>query len=203
MAVAGSIPMADAASSQAPFITIDPIGNHTVGDVFFINGTANLADFNRPLFLDISTVNRNPGGWGPEFRSTVSLQPGENGVNTWSCNATVGREGWSVYPPQPGESISESVSKSVGIGQDEVRVYVESSDANTIAEQTFFLFPSENRIPNSHNTLPGAGNSTTSEPVSLPISSPSQTPSSPILTALPITVIAALAIMRSVYRRKP
>jgi hypothetical protein len=25
-----------------PFITIDPIGNHTVGDVFFINGTTNL-----------------------------------------------------------------------------------------------------------------------------------------------------------------
>ena len=28
--------------NTTPFIIIDPIGNHTVGDVFFINGTTNL-----------------------------------------------------------------------------------------------------------------------------------------------------------------
>jgi PKD repeat protein len=149
VAMVVSISIADATSSQAPFITIDPIGNHTIGDVFFINGTTNLAVFNESLSLDISTVNINPGGWGPEFRSTVSVQPGEHGINTWSCNATVG-PGWSVYPPQPGESISESVSESVGTGQDEVRVYVGSSGTDTIAEQTFFLFPSESRIQESH-----------------------------------------------------
>ena len=138
------VTMNPALSNAPPFITIDPIGNHTVGDVFFINGTTNLPAFNGSLDLDISTANLNPGGWGPTYRSKVSIQPGENGVNTWSCNATVG-PGWSVYPPsRTPESISESVSESVGIGQNEVLVDVVSSD--TIASQTFFLFPEE---PNS------------------------------------------------------
>ena len=35
-----------------PFITIDPIGKHTIGDVFFINGTTNLP-LSENLTIDI------------------------------------------------------------------------------------------------------------------------------------------------------
>ena len=70
VAIAVSIPIAAAAASQAPpFITIDPIGNHTIGDVFFINGTTNLAVFNESIDLQIETGNMNPGGYGYYFSS--------------------------------------------------------------------------------------------------------------------------------------
>ena len=132
--------------SATPFITIDPIGNHTVGDVFFINGTTNLPASNNSLAIQIAPANLNPAGWGPSYSSTVSVIKGENGVNIWSGNVTVG-PGWSVYPPEPNQSISESISESVGISNDEVEVFVSSSDV--FATQTFSLFPEEQNIPQS------------------------------------------------------
>ena len=50
----GNIP-----SVTTPFITIDPIGNHTIDCPFFINGTTNLAAFNESLKLII--FEPNPG----------------------------------------------------------------------------------------------------------------------------------------------
>ena len=43
---------ADVDPATAPFMNIDPIDNHTVGEVFFINGTTNLP-VNSSLFLSI------------------------------------------------------------------------------------------------------------------------------------------------------
>ncbi len=44
--------------NTTPFITIDPIGNHTIDEVFFINGTTSLPA-NNELLLDIFTSNIN------------------------------------------------------------------------------------------------------------------------------------------------
>ena len=74
-------------SPAAPFITIDPIGNHTVTEVFFINGTTNLPAFEN-LNIYVGEDRFNPSGEGSSFSSTVPIQAGESGLNFWSCNIT-------------------------------------------------------------------------------------------------------------------
>ena len=78
------------ASSQAPFITIDPIGNHTVDSAFFINGTTNLPPEDSPLLFSIIEANNfHPGGGtGSFFCQNVSITPEKNGLNTWSVYAS-------------------------------------------------------------------------------------------------------------------
>ena len=77
-----------------PFITIDPIGNHTIGDVFFINGTTNLP-VSENLKMDIvnykdihsqmkDTPYIPPSGYIPG----ISISSDENGINRWSTNVT-------------------------------------------------------------------------------------------------------------------
>jgi hypothetical protein len=41
-----------------PFITIDPSGNHSIGDVFFINGTTNLPA--NDTIINMSVTGRMP-----------------------------------------------------------------------------------------------------------------------------------------------
>ena len=42
LAIPAGVPVANAGSSQAPFVTINPIGNYTLGNMLYINGTTNL-----------------------------------------------------------------------------------------------------------------------------------------------------------------
>ena len=71
-----------------PFITIDPIGNHTVGDVFFINGTTNLRiSEDQKLQISISPRSSNPRGLNVNlFDPTVISE--SNGYTHWSFNLT-------------------------------------------------------------------------------------------------------------------
>ncbi len=182
-------------SFAAPSIAIDPIGNHTVGDVFFINGTTNLLVTNGPLVLRIGDAHANPGGVGPYYPSTICIQAGENGVNTWSVNATVG-PGWSVYPPQPNESIPESVSGSLGITQNELMATIYSPHGD-VATQTFYLFPGATtatpRIIQTINQTPPPSNQFPASPT---------TQSAPLPIALPIAVLAAIVLLASFNTRK-
>jgi PKD repeat protein len=119
-----------------PFITIDPLGNHTIDEVFFINGTTNLPA-NDELLLDIFTSNMNPGGWGSAFSSNVSIQTGEKGVNLWSCNATTDR--WVTFPgPTPDAVPGQYI------------VDVASVTEPVVATQLFSLLPSESTIAPSY-----------------------------------------------------
>ena len=90
-----------------PFITIDPIGNHTVGDVFFINGTTNLPPSEK-LDLLIQTTIFKPGpksdtGYRPgAFLSDIPIISKSSGINRWSVNITdiaINElpSGWSPY----------------------------------------------------------------------------------------------------------
>lgn len=86
---AGSVPARNAtALPEQPYISIDPIGNHTLDEVFFISGTTNLPTSDSPLLLQIHSTDFNPGGGGSAYQSDVTIKPGENGINIWSCNAT-------------------------------------------------------------------------------------------------------------------
>ncbi len=82
------------------FITIDPIVNHTIGDVFFINGTTNLpVTENLTMAIEgiefvkyISRTNTKSSGPPPlnEYRyiSDISISPAQPGTNRWSTNVT-------------------------------------------------------------------------------------------------------------------
>jgi hypothetical protein len=77
------------ASSETPFITIDPIGNHTIGDVFFVEGTTTLSvSDNRNLSLGIAPDYPTPAGPRYSFRASPAIVLGSNGINQWSVNVT-------------------------------------------------------------------------------------------------------------------
>lgn len=91
-----------------PYISIDPIGNHTIDEVFFISGTTNLPASGTPLNLKIYSAWFNPGGNGGGYQSNVTIKPGENGINSWSCNATTSLwQSWGIgpYPPVTSDAI--------------------------------------------------------------------------------------------------
>ena len=75
---------ANASSNTYYFITIDPIGNHSVSDVFFINGTTNLPVGDTLLgkgsFYDFVPGRR----WGSDISVPVSVLPGITGVPSYS-----------------------------------------------------------------------------------------------------------------------
>jgi len=129
-------------SVTTPYITINPIGNHTIDEVFFINGTTNLPADNASLLITIETTNFNPGGAGSFFTSNVSIQPGENGVNFWSCNATTSL--WETWLGPVPDAIP---------GQYLIMVNP-TSPLQVYQQQLFFILPSENSsrniIPPSH-----------------------------------------------------
>jgi len=89
-----------------PFITIDPIGNHTIGDVFFLNGTTNLP-VSENLTLEIRDYawtwrlhmkdepNVPPPGYYA-YLPYVSIISGITGINQWSVNVTDAAEGLIV-----------------------------------------------------------------------------------------------------------
>ncbi|MDD1701458.1 MAG: hypothetical protein LUQ31_00570 [Methanoregula sp.] len=74
-------------ASEPYYITIDPIGNHTVNDVFFINGTTNLPSGTN-FSIDIFKYGSDPLISVSYFSSTIPVQSGKNGTNFWSCNIT-------------------------------------------------------------------------------------------------------------------
>ncbi|WP_157677615.1 hypothetical protein [Methanoregula boonei] len=74
-------------ASQPYYITIDPIGDHTVNEIFFMNGTTNLpVSENVSIFIGPNWAN--PSGEGSSFTANVAVLQGENGANFWSCNIT-------------------------------------------------------------------------------------------------------------------
>jgi PKD repeat protein len=124
--------------NTTPYITIDPIGNQTIDEVFFINGTTNLPANSEPLLLDIYTSNMNPGGAGSAFSSNVSIQPGETGINFWSCNVTSSL--WETFGPG---------IQQIPIPDAEPGQYIVEVNAFTepvVATQLFSLLPSERKI---------------------------------------------------------
>ena len=172
-----SVPLVNASDLNStpvsdPFITIDPIGNHTIGEVFFINGTTNLP-ITEKLSLyaypswDVRGVKRlkDPG----IVVGGIQVHSESNKVNYWSVNVTDGY--WL-----PSDFI--------------VIVHSTSLETNIKTRQIFSLY-----APNDNLTL----NETIRQPSSL-ITNPSGTgigiKSSPttVITPLPmiITVIGII-----------
>ena len=76
-----------ASGNTTPYIIINPIGNHTVGDVFEINGTTNLGvDSKIVLNLQEQLVSSLPAKYYPLSGTfgCVTIQKNRFGPNSWS-----------------------------------------------------------------------------------------------------------------------
>jgi hypothetical protein len=75
---------------EKPFITIDPIGNRTIGAVFVIHGTTNLpASTNKSLLLSIIPTWKDPDRYsGFVYSKYLTIFQGANKTNHWSENVT-------------------------------------------------------------------------------------------------------------------
>ena len=88
------------------FITIDPIGNHVIGEIFFINGTTNLPvteKLNGYIWTSIFIPAGKSGQFYPNaILPDISIVPMFSGTNRWSVNVTDFaindlQSGWSPY----------------------------------------------------------------------------------------------------------
>jgi hypothetical protein len=191
MVVITGIPIAGAENVTpvtTPFITINPIGNHTVGDVFFINGTTNLGTRERSLGLDIEWWAFNPSGFSTPFYATIaSIQPEENGTSTWSAEIIPSQ--WEIYILSDHHPTS-TVFKSANPG--EYIAYVSSSDplgSTVLNQQTFFIVPPETpSIPELSNTT------TVPESGSRGISAVPTRQNTPCPGYLPVIAVGAVTI---------
>jgi len=78
--------------NTTPLITIDPITDHVIGDVFFINGTTNL-----PVTKKLRAAFQRYTDLGPTMKGQtkkffilpdIPISPGTATINRWSVNAT-------------------------------------------------------------------------------------------------------------------
>ena len=184
-------------ASPSYYITIDPIGNHTVSDVIFINGTTNL-----PEGDNLSVVIQDgfdPGGGGPFFYSSVPIQPGKNGINFWSCNITPVL--WSPGPrAQYGFTFTAANFPAGDYG-----VGVIFGNNVVDQQQILTILPAE---PEEISTL-----SLTQTPPPTPTTMvslnetaemtppPSTTPTSPLSLIVPLMAIAGIVILQVNQRR--
>ncbi len=170
-----------------PFITIDPIGNHTIGDVFFINGTTNMPvsenltiSFERYIDFGAPHAKNNPDHL--VSISDIPISSAIPGTNRWSVNVT------------------DFTIKHLLSTQEVVFVYT----SDVYATDIFTLFPANKATPSNDQTTvlqtiipsPPPIQSTTSAVTALPT-----TRSSPLSLGLPIVVLAAVVILRPVYRK--
>jgi|GEM_PF-7051926 len=202
------IPVASAESvintqNAAPYYTtIDPIGNHTVGEVFFINGSTNLPVLgNLSIWVGNQDTPTDDEGWIFD----IPLLPSINNTRRWSANATnivkgIGKGRYLVWVSYTTHNVWMTDMEG-GVG----------NSSHLAATSVYTFLPANYSSPSTvfQPTKPG----------SLPIPtiiqslfSIQQTPriatalpttqSSPLPSALPIIVIVSIVILRPVCRKK-
>jgi len=178
------------------YITIDPIGNHTIGETFFINGTTNLPvsenlTFQIVLVDWMQNGNRmktssgdTPPGKGGTFHS-VPISPFLPGTNQWSVNVTGTVNVSGEYFVDVFSYVNYTCGYACSVP--EVDVY-----------ENFFLLP-ENNSHFSHTItqIPLVILPPTSATL---VTSPAQ--STPLPLVLPIAAIVTIVVLISVYGKK-
>jgi hypothetical protein len=185
IALGGIVPVSHAenslnqTNSSGPYyVTIDPIGNVTSGDVFIIHGTTNvpsteiLRGFIIPYYFMTGGRINKPFA----YLGNISIISTSSGTNEWSVNVT---DHWGDLP------IDWSPYQA-GIDY----------NGDIIALQDFTVLPPPNATPAS---IP-ATTSLTHPQVQTSLT-PSSTPtqSSPVSLVLPSTAIATLMVVRSMF----
>ena len=202
-------------SSAEPFIAIDPIGNHTVGDVFFINGTTNLPGtdnleieiYNFELFGCLVCNHMKSANCGDLSSnkaariSNISISPDRFGTKRWSINITdTSKEFVSGGYLLNVHSDQVSSAQSTAWSQEVLCSHAEVTEPNPVNDY-FTLFPATNTSPLmvTRTILP---NPPSIQPTTSQTIAPLSTQSSSLPSALAIVVLAAIAILRPVFRKK-
>jgi len=167
-------------SPAALFITIDPIGDHTIGDIFFVNGTTNLPSTQK-LTIFFQRYDNFGGPHGKNTPSRLLAGPEISIVSTPQVNR------WSVNITELAANLTNT----------EYVVWISSPDVG--ASDVFTLYPANHvtitNVPpsilqtttQSHLPSQFAMNSATTIP---------STQSSSLSFALPIALLAAIVILR-------
>jgi hypothetical protein len=195
-----------------PYILVDPIGNHTVGDVFFINGTTNWP-VTEPLRMEIinlfllcctSGSHRESTGCPESYDNVVSvsgisISPDQSGSNRFSVNVTDKIRGF-----ESGIYIVDICSNN--ICNDGIDSYVKACSAERYnlpspQHDYFTLFPVTNISPTTtFRTIPPS--SISIQPSTSQTIVPITTQSSSLPLVLPIVVLSTIVILRLIFGKK-
>ena len=197
-------------SSTGPFITFDPIGNHTIGDVFFINGTTNLP-VSENLTMEIvdfwwffgrktKSAPEHPGPDAYQSKSNIpviSEASATPGLNPWAS-----RNRWFVNVTDIGKELNGAVYL--------VEVFSPShlpcdtpgcANPDAFAFQVFALLPENNSTPSTTLQTIVQSPSLVQPTTSIVTVSPTKKVV-PLPLVLPITVLVMMTILGSIYGKK-
>ena len=195
---------ANASSDTYYFITIDPIGNHSVSDVFFVNGTTNLP-VGDTLLVEGSSYDFVPGRrWGSDISVTVSVLPGYDGVNIWSCNLSpILWNTWGSGITRPTHDIKyfysgDSFFVHIWANRSPIDIN-ELSNRFTISSEESGALPavSQTSIALETTTILPSPSTVTVNTTPIP-----STPSVPLSGILPVLAITTMAVVWSIYLRR-
>ena len=172
-------------ASPSYYITLDPIGNYTLGNVLYSNGTTNLPVSDTLLgsiytsrmgLVDKNTNVEYPGCLLPD----ISITSISSGINQWSAKV-------------PGTCIRGPLAE-----WSPYIVVVQNNNDSVSAGQYLTVLPT----PNVTQTSVQISIPPTPLPNSTTLPLPATTQSSPFSSSLPIAVIVAMVIEGSRRRKK-
>ena len=197
------VPIACAESSTGSFITIDPIGNHTVGEVFFINGTTNLP-VSENLSMDIieyywferpkskNDPDHPPHGEYAYNIPVISIGSTTPGTNRWSVNVTD-----TVKKLVSGEYIVWVLYSHKNISCNTPGCLAPEAATNDV----FTLFPAINGTTSNVQQITVQSTSPI-QPTTSAVAVSSMKQSTPLPLVSPIAVLTAIVILRHIYGKK-
>jgi hypothetical protein len=183
-----------------PYIMIDPIGNHVIGDIFFISGTTNLP-VSQNLTMDIVSYKyimrphmKNELGPGPHssaYMKGIPISSAFPGTNRWYANVTdtVKELESGDYLVQVDSQINESCNFTG------CRI----PDVSTTAVFTLLTANKSIKLTVLQTTFQ---NSSPILPTISAITVPPTTQSAPLPLALPIVVFVVIVILKSIQKKK-
>jgi hypothetical protein len=180
------------------FITIDPIGNHTIGDVFFINGTTNLPisenltiwfgnyEWEEQSFTyDCKECQRIPPTDKVGKVENIPISPTVNDTNRWSANVT------NIVKGLVSGEYAVDVRSYVNFSCNTNGCSVPKADVGSI----FYLLPTTN-APSTTVLKTTIQSPLPIQPTTNKATIPTTTPSSSQSLVLLIALFAAIATLR-------
>jgi hypothetical protein len=183
-----------------PYIMIDPIGNHVIGDIFFINGTTNLP-VSQNLMMDIVSYKYimrphmknelSPGPHASASMKGIPISSAFPGTNRWSANVTD-----AVKELESGDylvQVDSQINESCNITGCRIPD-VSTTAVFTLltANKSIKLTVLQTTFQNSSPILPTIG----------AITVPPTTQSASLPWVLPIVVLVVIVILKSIQKKK-
>jgi len=194
----------NASSDTHYFITIDPIGNHSVNDVFFVNGTTNLPAGDILLVQGYNSIFQPGPMVGSYIIAYISVEPGYAGMNIWSCNLSpILWNTWVNSPTGPSHDIRHFIESDSYI----ISIWANRSPNDINAFSNYFTISSVEL-----GALPAVSQTSIAPETTTILPSPSSvtvnttqippTPSVPLSGIVSVAALTTMAIVWSVNKRR-